>query len=86
MSLDKVYYQGEELEIDVDDTTIIAYYQHIYRTSYDNQYSRHMCMKWGVWCWKQAREHPIDAIKYLSEHFTDRMKVFIKNISKKLDI
>lgn len=65
MSFEKIRYKGKELELDVDDSTSVAYYNHIYRTGWGIGYNRHSCMQWGYWCWKQARRYPLDAIKFL---------------------
>lgn len=64
----KIKYQGKEVlpDLDVDDSTGVAYYQHIYRSTFGKLAPRrHMCMQWGNWCWKQAREYPLDAVKFL---------------------
>lgn len=58
-------YEDDLILPDVDDSTSVAYYEHIYRTSFMSDYKRHSCMQWGYWCWKQAREYPLDAVKFL---------------------
>lgn len=65
---EKIKYQGKEMlpDLDVDDSTGVAYFQHFYRTGFPpSTYRRHACMHQGYWCWKQAREHPLDVIKFL---------------------
>lgn len=67
---EKIRYKGKEVlpaldDLDVDNSTQTAYYEHIYRTSFMSDYRRHACMQSGNWCWKQAREYPMDAIRYL---------------------
>lgn len=64
-SFEKIHYQGKELKRDVDAITEVAFYEHIYRTSFMSDYRRHACMQSGAWCWKQAREYPLDAIRFL---------------------
>ncbi len=71
MSFDKIFYKGKEIQRDdlsnlnVDDGTSVAYYQHIYKSNFMSDYRRHACMQWGHWCWRQAREYPLDAVKFL---------------------
>ena len=64
----KIYHNGEEVlaDLKVDDSTSTAYYQHIYRATFGKDIpKRHVCLQWGHWCWKQAREYPWDAVRYL---------------------
>jgi hypothetical protein len=61
----EINYKGEPILPGVDDSTGVAYYQHIYSTSFTGDYRRHLCMQWGHWCWKQAREYPLDAVRFL---------------------
>lgn len=72
MSFEQIIYKGKPIssEFDglgdfVDDSTNTVYYEHIYRSNYDGTSQKHMCLQWSAWCWKQAREHPIEGIKYL---------------------
>lgn len=51
--------------IEIDDGYTTANFSHIYRTTYASNYREHMCFQWGSWCWLQAREHPMEAVKYL---------------------
>lgn len=63
---DKIFYKGEEFLPDIDDSTGTLHFQHIYRSTFMAVgQGRHMCMQWGHWCWKQAREYPLDAVKFL---------------------
>lgn len=70
----EIRHNGEPVLPDVDNTTGTAYYQHIYRSTFggtfqDKVRGQHMCLQWGNWCWKQAREYPLDAIKFLLGRF-----------------
>lgn len=70
---EKIFYKDKEFlpdHISVDDSTSTTFYRHIYRATYNSDApKRHMCLQWGHWCWKQARENPLDAIKYLIGRF-----------------
>jgi hypothetical protein len=64
--LGKILYKGKELTIDVDDSTGVYYYEHIYRAGFNSDSVRqHMCLQWGSWCWKQANEEPFKALLFL---------------------
>lgn len=60
-----IKYKGKSLERDVNAGVTVAYYRHIYRTNINGTIRQHKCLQWGAWCWKQAGEHPLTAIKYL---------------------
>ncbi len=61
---DAVRFRGKELErAKVDVTTHVAYYRHIYRTSFTNKHKVHSCMLMGSWCWRQLVTHPVQAVK-----------------------
>ena len=50
--------------------TYDVYYTHLYSTKgFDvmskNQKRRHSCLKFGNWCWKNALEDPLMAIKFI---------------------
>lgn len=58
----------EDLSDLVDDIISMVTYGHMYTTNYNGSYKRHSCLQHGDWCWRQAAEHPIEAIKYLLKH------------------
>ncbi len=63
-------HEGEVLEVDdewgvVDDGVYEMNYQHIARTTFMDDESRHSCLYYGEWCWENLREHPLDIIDYI---------------------
>lgn len=60
-------YRGMPIVSDEKFTTGIAYFQHIYLSSFMRPYKkkRHACLQNGWWCWQNLREHPRDLLSYL---------------------
>lgn len=65
-------YNGKDVLENIENTgTSIAYFQHIYRSGYpalgsgETPKGEHYCLKSGFWCWSNARENPIMALRYL---------------------
>lgn len=65
MAFDNIRYKGKKLMPNVDHSTGLAYYQHIFQVNYDGTYRRHACLRRGSWCWQNLRQHPQDLIIYL---------------------
>lgn len=65
----KLYYKGKELDFEglVDNTVHEIAVDHYYNAPYSNlkDRRRHTCLQVGFWCWKQAREEPFRALKFL---------------------
>lgn len=66
-----IHYKGKPVTRDADARTAELYYNHIYRPYWSGMKrmeltaGRHMCLNYGNWCWLQAREHPMEAVKFL---------------------
>lgn len=68
MSFDKIYYKDKEVERDVNaGNAEVAYFQHIYRTTFmtivDDKFREHACVLYGYRCWQQITRHPIQSLK-----------------------
>lgn len=70
-SFNNLTYKGQLLIRDEDNGIAIAYYEHIYRTNFQEMthpgtgYRRHACLWQGAWCWKNVREYPLDIISFV---------------------
>lgn len=62
-----INYKGRSVKHDyIDDGINTLYFEHFRRSTYPEKgKGRHACFEMGYWCWLQAREHPIEAIRFL---------------------
>lgn len=73
-------YKGKSVVLETPNIdTYTAYFNHIYRTNnfISPKFRKHACLWGGVWCWKDAWEHPRAIIPFL------RMKIGIPIKPKK---
>lgn len=61
----EITYRGKRIVPDVDDSTHVAYFRHLFHTSFDGKYRRHACLRRGYWCWSNALRYPWDILIYL---------------------
>lgn len=73
MGFDEIRYKGEKVVRDgfeADSYRAISF-KHAYRGHFtfvrgeENPPGRHDCFGLGDWCWLNARQHPLDAMKFL---------------------
>lgn len=72
MSFDKLMYKGKEVKINLKQMQAgIIYVDHLYSLNWKDDKKEHSCLRFGKWCWRDAIEHPLDALKYLQYRMTN---------------
>jgi len=64
----------EHLSPFIEGGTSIAYFSHVYQTAGygKDAEKKHMCLRSGFWCWRNALEHPFMAFLYIKERLKRR--------------
>lgn len=61
----KIYFLGKGFDFDdIDDSTAVVSFRHIFRSTYMGDSGRHACLINGYWCWRNVLRHPQDVISY----------------------